>query len=125
MTVTSTARLHEIKGDIKVEGPLIFNWKTDPAGQRLKRALQGLDGGEAWTSIGEPSVRLNRVALRFAAGGPHQASDKILTTSGSPPLGAIVKALNGYSNNVFDLLSDRIGGPQPVAAIMRKHLPPA
>ncbi len=37
----------------------------------------------------------------------------------------IVKALNGYSNNVFHLLSDRIGGPQAVQAIARKHLPAA
>ena len=34
-----------------------------------------------------------------------------------------MKALNGYSNNVFHLLSDRIGGPQAVEAIARKHLP--
>lgn len=117
--------LRQIKGDIKVEGPLIFNWKADPAGHRLKRALQGLDGGEAWASIGEPSAQLSKAALRFAAGGSHQASDKVLVTNRSPPLNAIVKALNGYSNNVFHLLSDRIGGPQAVEAMIRKHLPSA
>jgi D-alanyl-D-alanine carboxypeptidase/D-alanyl-D-alanine-endopeptidase (penicillin-binding protein 4) len=117
--------LREVKGDIRVEGPLIFNWKADPAGHRLKRALQGVDGGEAWLSIGEQSSRLNGVALRFVAGGSQETSRKILVANHSPPLSTIVKALNGHSNNVFHLLSDRIGGPQAVEAIVRKHLPPA
>lgn len=117
--------LHEIKGDIKVEGPLIFNWKTDPAGQRLKRALQGRDGGEAWATTGEPGAQLSAVALSFDAKAPQQASGKTLATNRSPPLMRIVKVLNGYSNNVFHLLSDRIGGPQAVEAIARRHLPPA
>lgn len=114
--------LREIKGDVRVEGPLIFNWKADPTGHLLKRALQGLDGGEAWTSIGEPSSRL---ALRFVDRVPQQSSGRVLVGNRSPPLITIIKALNGYSNNVFHLLSDRIGGPQAVQAIVRKHLPPA
>jgi D-alanyl-D-alanine carboxypeptidase/D-alanyl-D-alanine-endopeptidase (penicillin-binding protein 4) len=117
--------LREVKGEIKVEGPLIFNWKGDPAGHRLKRALQGLDGAEAWIAIGEPSSPLEKVALRFTAGGSQEASRKIFAANHSPPLRTIVKALNGHSNNVFHLLSDRIGGPQAVEAIIRKHLPPA
>ena len=114
--------LREIKGDIKVEGPLIFNWKPDENGQRLKRALQGLDGAEAWASIGEPPARLSTVALRFVAGKPQPASQKTLVTNHSPTLQSIVKALNGYSNNVFHPLSDRIGGPQAVEAMMRQQL---
>jgi D-alanyl-D-alanine carboxypeptidase/D-alanyl-D-alanine-endopeptidase (penicillin-binding protein 4) len=117
--------VHEIKGDIKVEGPLLFNWKPDPAGTRLKRALQGLDGAAAWTAIGEPTARLGAAALRFDAKGTQQTPGKTLVTNHSPSLMTIVKALNGYSNNVFHLLSDRIGGPQAVEAIARKHLPPA
>jgi D-alanyl-D-alanine carboxypeptidase len=117
--------LHKIKGDIKVEGPLLFNWKADPTGERLKRALQGLDGGDAWIKIGEPPAQLKAAALRFDAKGAPQTSGKTLVTNHSPPLMMIVKALNGYSNNVFHLLSDRIGGPQAVEAIARKHLPAA
>lgn len=115
--------VHEIKGDIKVEGPLVFNWKADPAGERLKRALQGLDGREAWASIGEPPARLSKVALRFVAKGEQKSSGKALVTNRSPRLMTITKALNGYSNNVFHVLSDRIGGPGAVEAIIRKHLP--
>jgi D-alanyl-D-alanine carboxypeptidase/D-alanyl-D-alanine-endopeptidase (penicillin-binding protein 4) len=117
--------LYKIRGDIRVKGPLIFNWKADPTGHRLKRALQGLDGGEAWAAIGEPSSRLNAVALRFVARGSQQTSSKVLVENRSPPLTTIIKALNGYSNNVFHLLSDRIGGPPTVEAVVRKHLPPA
>ena len=116
--------LQEIGGDIRVEGPLIFNWRPDPTGYRLKRALQGLDGGEAWTAIGEPSSRLKTIALRFDAGKTQTTSVKLLAVHQSPPLITIVKALNGYSNNVFHLLSDRIGGPQAVEEIVRRHIPP-
>ena len=117
--------LREVRGDLRVEGPLLFNWQADPTGQRLKRALQGLDGGEAWAAIGEPSLQLNKVALQFIAGGAQQTSGEVLIENSSPPLITIVKALNGYSNNIFHLLSDRIGGPQAVEALVRKHLPPA
>ncbi|TMJ38665.1 MAG: hypothetical protein E6G89_11740 [Alphaproteobacteria bacterium] len=117
--------LREVRGDLRVEGALLFNWQADPTGQRLKRALQGLDGGEAWAAIGEPSSQLKKVALQFIAGGVQQTSGEVLIENSSPPLITIVKALNGYSNNVFHLLSDRIGGPQAVEALVRKHLPPA
>jgi D-alanyl-D-alanine carboxypeptidase/D-alanyl-D-alanine-endopeptidase (penicillin-binding protein 4) len=115
--------LREVKGDLKVEGTLIFNWKPDPMGQRLKRALQGLDGGEAWAALGEPSSRLKDVALHFLAEQLQQTSEEVLIENRSPPLITIVKALNGYSNNVFHLLSDRIGGPQAVEALVRMQLP--
>jgi D-alanyl-D-alanine carboxypeptidase/D-alanyl-D-alanine-endopeptidase (penicillin-binding protein 4) len=115
--------LREVRGDIRVEGPLIFNWKADPEGHRLKRALQGLDGGEAWAAIGGPPSRLGAVALRFLATRTRQTGSHLLVINRSPPLTTIMKALNGYSNNVFHLLSDRIGGPQAVEAIARKHLP--
>ena len=117
--------VREVKGDIKVEGPLLFNWKPDPNGERLKRALQGLEGAEAWAAIGEPPAKLKAAALRFDAKASQQTPGKALITNHSPPLMTIVKALNGYSNNVFHLLSDRIGGPQAVEAIARKHLPAA
>lgn len=116
--------LHEIRGDIKVEGPLILNWRPDPTGQTLKRALQGLDGDEAWTAIGEPSSRLKTTALRFGGGETTPTTVKPLVVHHSPSLLTIVKALNGYSNNVFHLLSDRIGGPQVVEEVVRKHLRP-
>jgi D-alanyl-D-alanine carboxypeptidase/D-alanyl-D-alanine-endopeptidase (penicillin-binding protein 4) len=117
--------LRQVKGDLKLEGPLIFNWKADAMGLRLKRALQGLDGDAAWAGIGKTSSPAGKVSLQFAAGKPEPAAEKALIENRSPPLIAIVKALNGYSNNVFHLLSDRIGGPQEVEALARKHVPTA
>jgi D-alanyl-D-alanine carboxypeptidase/D-alanyl-D-alanine-endopeptidase (penicillin-binding protein 4) len=114
--------LREVRGDLRVEGPLIFNWKADPLGQRLKRALQGLDGSEAWATFGEQPLRLKEVGLKFMGEGLQPSSDKVLIANRSPPLITIMKALNGYSNNVFHLFSDRIGGPRAVEAITRKHV---
>src|SRR4029078_151110 len=100
--------VHEIKGDLKVEGPLLFNWKPDPTGTRLKRALQVLEGAAAWTAIGEPTARLNAAALRFDAKGTQQTPGKTLVTNHSPSVMTIVKALNGFSNIVVHFSSDPI-----------------
>jgi D-alanyl-D-alanine carboxypeptidase/D-alanyl-D-alanine-endopeptidase (penicillin-binding protein 4) len=117
--------LREVKGNVRVEGPLIFNWKADPEGQRLKRALQGLDGREAWTAIGEPIPQLGAVALRFLNKPSEETANEPMVQNQSPPLTTIVKALNGYSNNVFHLVSDRIGGPHSVELGALRHLPAA
>ena len=71
----------------------------------------------------EPRSRPGAVTLRFLATRTRQTSSHLLAVNRSPPLLTIVKALNGYSNNVFHLLSDRVGGPQAVEAVARKHLP--
>ena len=117
--------LREVRGDVRVRGPWMFNWQDDPAARRLKRALQGLDGAEAWAALGESRVCLSGMALRFRPAPAPQAAGKTLLRYHSPPLLTIVKALNGYSNNVFHPLSDRIGGAQAVEASMRAHLPAA
>ncbi|MGE0004024.1 MAG: D-alanyl-D-alanine carboxypeptidase [Parvibaculaceae bacterium] len=116
--------LRRVRGDLRLTGPLLFNWKADATGRRLKRALQGLDGAEAWAAIGGSATELKKDALQFAAGEARQAPGKVLVENRSPSLIAIVKALNGYSNNVFHLLSDRIGGSGQVEAIVRRHLSP-
>jgi D-alanyl-D-alanine carboxypeptidase/D-alanyl-D-alanine-endopeptidase (penicillin-binding protein 4) len=48
----------------------------------------------------------------------------VLVVHQSPPLLRIVKELNGYSNNVFHLLSDRIGGVTAVERITREIVGP-
>src|SRR5262245_44759289 len=37
-----------VAGGLAVHGPLLFNWKPDPDGGRLRAALAGLDGEPAW-----------------------------------------------------------------------------
>lgn len=128
------ARLRELgiagaRGDLVVRGSLLFNWQPDPDGRRFRATLLGQDGKAAWgvvaakAAAGVPPT-LAGAALTFA----HQpvtdvAGPTVLTTHRSPPLIHVVKALNGYSNNVFHLVSDKIGGPPVVEAIARSHVP--
>lgn len=122
--------IHGVRGDLVVRGGLLFNWQPDPDGRRFRATLMGQDGKAAWgvvaakASAGVPAT-LAGAALQFA----HQpvtdeADPPVLATHRSPPLIHVVKALNGYSNNVFHLVSDKIGGPEAVEAIARAHVPP-
>jgi len=115
--------LRKVRGDLQLRGDWSFNWRSDDHGRRLKRALQGLDGANAWDAIGEPRARLRAMGLDFAAKPVAPPSGQTLLVHHSPTLRAIVKALNGYSNNVFHPLSNRIGGPGVVESLMRARIP--
>jgi D-alanyl-D-alanine carboxypeptidase/D-alanyl-D-alanine-endopeptidase (penicillin-binding protein 4) len=121
------ARLHalgvrHVTGGVAVHGHLLFDWRPDPEGRALRAALAGRIPADAWaTGAGGGSVATEAIRFdgREAAGGSAQP----LVTYRSPPLRTIVKALNGYSNNVFHPLSDAVGGPHAVQAIARAELP--
>lgn len=117
--------VREVRGDLHLRGDWLFNWHEDERGRRLKRTLQGLDGVNAWAAIGEPRARLRNMGLRFAAQPVGPPSGQTLLVHHSAPLQELVKALNGYSNNIFHSLSNRIGGPGVVESLMRAHLPEA
>jgi D-alanyl-D-alanine carboxypeptidase/D-alanyl-D-alanine-endopeptidase (penicillin-binding protein 4) len=53
------------------------------------------------------------------------AAERPLLVYRSPVLLHVVKALDGYSNNVFHYASDAIGGPHAVQAIARAAVPEA
>ena len=119
-------RLHElgvrrIAGGLIVHGPLLFDWERDPRGAALTRTLSGKQGADAWGHDG--ALALGEAALVFRGKPPGHGAKSDLLTYRSPPLLAIVKALNGYSNNVFHLASDAIGGPEAVTAIARASVP--
>jgi D-alanyl-D-alanine carboxypeptidase/D-alanyl-D-alanine-endopeptidase (penicillin-binding protein 4) len=124
--------VREVTGGLAVDGPLLFNWKPDPAGERLRLALAGQDqaGGPAWTAVRtllplRGLLHLHDVALAFdGTAGPDGVAPRALAIQRSPPLVRILKWLNEYSNNVFHLVSDRIGGPTAVERAARAHLPP-
>lgn len=121
--------VRRVSGRVVADGPLFFNWKPDPSGARLEAALAGRDGSGAWASArslpdGVQAASLASVALRFAAEPGGAGSGGVpLVVYRSPTLKAITKALNGYSNNVFHPLSDRIGGPAEVERIARASVP--
>lgn len=123
--------VRQVTGGLAVDGPLLFNWKPDPAGERLRLALAGRDGEPAWTAVrallpfrGLPQLR--DVALAFdGTAATNGVAPRPLAVQHSPPLVRILKWLNDYSNNVFHLLSERIGGAAAVERAARGRLPPA
>jgi len=119
-----------VAGGLRVEGPLLYNWEPDSRGDRLMRTLSGRDGGDAWDEVQSLRRELGGltpkdVGLRFSTPGPTQITNagRTLVVYRSPPLAPMLKALNGYSNNVFHTLSDRIGGPKDVERIVRERVP--
>lgn len=122
--------VRRVAGRVACSGPLFFNWKPDPAGRGLERALAGRDGAGAWASArsldaGVEAASLAAAALPFGAepGGALPGGAPLVVYR-SPTLRAITKALNCYSNNVFHPLADRIGGPAEVERVARATVPP-
>lgn len=117
-----------VAGGLLVQGPLLFNWKPDPAGDRVRRALAGRDGAGAWAAVRDrlPSrPALHQAGLVFEGAATAAGADlQPLAVNQSPPLVRILKWLNDYSNNVFHLLSERIGGPAAVERAAQAHLIP-
>jgi D-alanyl-D-alanine carboxypeptidase/D-alanyl-D-alanine-endopeptidase (penicillin-binding protein 4) len=123
--------VERVRGSLRVEGPLIYNWKPDPHGTELRRTLSGNDGSQAWPAVvaRRPelrSVRPQELRLVFA-GMPGQkvaSGRQTLVSYGSPPLVTLLKTFNGYSNNVFHQFSETIGGPAAVERLARERVEP-
>jgi D-alanyl-D-alanine carboxypeptidase len=115
--------LHRVDGALAVQGDLLFNWQPDVGGARLRRALAGLDGREAWAAL-PPDGSLAAAALTFGRPRPAPVTDdaRLLLVLRSPPLVRIVKALDGYSNNVLHLASAHVGGAAAVERSAREHV---
>jgi D-alanyl-D-alanine carboxypeptidase/D-alanyl-D-alanine-endopeptidase (penicillin-binding protein 4) len=115
--------LRRVDGSLVVRGPLLFNWRPDPDGKRLGRALRGRDGRAAWTAVGDgtPLARAGLVFDERAIAGSEQSA---LLTHRSAPLLHVLKSCDEYSNNVLHFASDAIGGPPAVQAIARDFVPP-
>ena len=117
--------VRRVAGRVDVRGPLLFNWSPDDAGPRLQRALAGRDGGAAWAAVqavrdDARDLRLDQVTLGFDGGnGFRRQGGPVLVVHQSPPLLRIAKELNGYSNNIFHVLSEQIGGARAVERIAR------
>lgn len=124
--------LREVKGELVVEGKLLFNWKADALTPRLRRALEGGVAAAAWQAVRATGIDSNdaNVAtaemprLRFAKSPPSAAGpEMLLVTHRSQPLRYMLKALNGYSNNIFAPFADAAGGIAAVQERTRKLLP--
>jgi D-alanyl-D-alanine carboxypeptidase/D-alanyl-D-alanine-endopeptidase (penicillin-binding protein 4) len=122
--------LRTIEGRFRAQGQLLFNWQPDPEGRAMAALLQGRDGAGAWAAVERvrPEARGRTPAelgLRFAgrAGGLPDLAPELLVVHRSAPLIRVVKALNCYSNNVFHLAAQHIGGAAAVEQVARAHLP--
>ncbi|MCB1689636.1 MAG: D-alanyl-D-alanine carboxypeptidase [Halioglobus sp.] len=122
--------LREVQGDLLVEGRLIFNWKTDTVAPRLRRALEGDVSTAAWQAVrvsGDAAHDANVGIPRLQFGQPRaRATDTetLLVTHRSQPLRYMLKAMNGYSNNIFAPLAQSAGGIEEVQQLVREALPP-
>lgn len=122
------AGVREVAGGLSVDGPLLFNWEREGAAARLRRALAGGVPAATWQAVRRETGRDDAAvpALRFAAGAARDgAPARLLVTHRSEPLLPLLKALNGYSNNVFAPLATAAGGIGAVQAAVRATLPPA
>jgi serine-type D-Ala-D-Ala carboxypeptidase/endopeptidase (penicillin-binding protein 4) len=120
------AGLRAVAGRLVVHGPLLFDWQPDPHGRGLEAVLRGTAGGPARAALaGGGGSRYDTAPLVFRHGmSAAAAPGPLLAVYRSPPLLHLVKALNGYSNNVFHLAADTVGGPRVVEARARARVAP-
>lgn len=120
--------LRRVKGELVVRGKLIFDWKTESLAPRLRGVLAGGAPAAAWQAVRERSGDAGREAPKLAflkPALPARGDETLLLTHRSQPLLAILKALNGYSNNIFAPFADAAGGIAAVQAQVRSELPAA
>ena len=114
--------VRQVDGSVRIEGPFLLNWQPDPKAVRIGRALRGREGVDAWAAVAD-GARLERAALRVDGHRPAAGTEQLLVTHRSAPLLHVLKACNGYSNNVLHFASDTIGGPHAVEALARETVP--
>ena len=117
--------LRRVAGDLVVRGPFLFDWKREGAAARLRAALEGEVPATAWQAVrardgggaSAPGLTFGRAPR---SGG---APARTLVTHRSQPLVPLVKALNGYSNNIFAPFAEAAGGIAAVERIARASVP--
>lgn len=120
--------VRRVAGTLVARGPLLFNWQTQGAAARLARALAAGVSPAAWQAVraetGAAGAKSPTVGFAAQAhGGAPQREP--LVVHWSQPLVPLVKALNGFSNNIFAPLADAAGGIAAVQAIARASVPAA
>jgi D-alanyl-D-alanine carboxypeptidase/D-alanyl-D-alanine-endopeptidase (penicillin-binding protein 4) len=123
--------LRAVNGDLVVEGKLLFDWKADALAPRLRGVLEGQVPPAAWQAVrarsgggGDAPPRID-FGKKKAGATTGAAPDTLLVTHRSQPLLAMLKALNGYSNNIFAPFAEAAGGIREVEKAIRAELPAA
>jgi len=120
------AGLRRVDGAVVVRGPLLFNWKETGVAGRLRHAFAGRVEPAAWQAVrGATGSSAEPPRLEFGGSAVSgSAQQQLLLLHRSEPLVPLLKALNGYSNNVFAWLARAAGGPAAVEALARESVPP-
>ncbi len=140
--------IRAIDGRLMVQGMLTFDWQSDPAGERLARALTGATPPAAWQAVlalqsrpaelastthaSEAAAAAAAPSLQFRS--PEDAAvPSSPVTPGAPtrrvlilrsqPLLPMLKSLDDYSNNIVAPLAQAAGGAAAVEALARSVLP--
>ena len=119
--------LRNVSGALVVEGDLLFNWKDEASAVRLRDALEGNVPAAAWAAVRATDSAANTEVPRLQfeqPPTPAAGSQSVLVTHLSQPLRYTLKALNGYSNNIFAPFADAVGGIEAVQQQLRAGLPP-
>jgi serine-type D-Ala-D-Ala carboxypeptidase/endopeptidase (penicillin-binding protein 4) len=119
--------VRSVAGTFALRGPLLFNWQEERAALRLRRALEGKVPPAAWQAVKSARGATGAApVLAFLPGkSPSGGPDRTLLTHRSEPLVPLLKALNGYSNNVFGWLAGSAGGIAVVEREARASVPEA
>jgi D-alanyl-D-alanine carboxypeptidase/D-alanyl-D-alanine-endopeptidase (penicillin-binding protein 4) len=129
--------IRRVAGQLRVQGPLIFDWSDTDAASRLQQALGGQVAPAAREAVrslpaastGVVTTAAEMPGLQFAPGvavsGNLPADLHPLLEHRSQPLLVMVKQLNDYSNNIFKPLADAAGGALAVQSVARSLLPEA
>ncbi len=122
--------VQRVTGTLRLEGPLMFNWRDDTLVLRLRASLGGRAPQAAWDEVRAAFPELPATASGKApalifgdAVGDAAASVAPLLLHRSQPLIPLVKGLNDYSNNIFKPLADAAGGATAVQALARDEVP--
>jgi D-alanyl-D-alanine carboxypeptidase/D-alanyl-D-alanine-endopeptidase (penicillin-binding protein 4) len=121
--------LRRVAGDVAVRGPFLFNWTAPGAAGRLEQVLAGRVPPAAWSAVraaeaARADAPAKAPALHFGSARPPSAKQPVLlVTHLSQPLVPLVKALNGYSNNIFAPFADAAGGIAAVQTLARESVP--
>jgi D-alanyl-D-alanine carboxypeptidase/D-alanyl-D-alanine-endopeptidase (penicillin-binding protein 4) len=126
------AGIQRVAGNLLTNGTLIFDWRSDPDGASLRRALSGLTpraASAAVLSLGNsPLTGIHPLGIQFVAPaqghGVELQQKQALVIYRSQPLLPLVKSLNDYSNNIIKPFADAAGGATEVEALARSVVPP-
>jgi len=132
--------IQRVAGEVRLAGPLTFNWEPAADGTPLRQALSGGTRPAAWLAVQEAAnqdgstlTSQEAPVIQFVPGdGPGVAdpvsgaaspADQPLVVYRSQPLLSLLKSLNDYSNNIVAQFVADVGGVAAVEALARSLVP--